>query len=341
MRDAISLLDQLFTASEGPISTQAAVDLLGMFTTEAVADLFDAFLTRSDAAILALVAAAVAQGKDLGELVTQTIEHAQLLLHLQILGDEPILRSLPATVVERIRRQAGAFQTDQLLEAVQVLARTRFQLRSVIDAQVLVEVALLELARMDELRPLGELVARVEALGRRPSAPAVVGSSAEAAGPPPQRGRGGVRPGPGPAPAPGPLGEPHLRMAQSDWPRLANEQGGPCGQLLAHLSPVALSGNEVLLGWTDEGKPADTAGLEEALRAAEAFLTTSLGRPVRVRFRPAQDAAPAEEEQGEAAPPVEEPPTGPSPRQGWPRANQHILRRAAEMFEGTIEAGDT
>jgi DNA polymerase III subunit gamma/tau len=329
MRDAISLLDQLSTASEGPLSTHAAVDLLGMFTTEAVADLFEAFLARSDAAILELVSAAVAQGKDLGELVTQAIEHARVLLHLQVLGDDASLRSLPAAEVERIRRQAGAFQTDQLLEAVEVLARTRFQLRSVIDAQVLVEAALLGLARMDELRPLSELVARMEALGRRPSSPAAAGPSAGAARP-------------DPAPPSGPLGETHLRMAQGYWPRLANEQGGPSGQLLAHLSPVTVSGNEVLLAWTDEGKPEDTAGLEEALRAAEVFLTTNLGRPVRVRFRPAEDAEPVEEEQGEAAPPAQEPPAPPGPpsRQRRPRANQSILRRAAEMFGGTIEEGD-
>jgi len=347
MRDAISLLDQLSTASEGPLSTHAAVDLLGMFTTEAVADLFEAFLARSDAAILELVSAAVAQGKDLGELVTQAIEHARVLLHLQVLGDDASLRSLPAAEVERIRRQAGAFQTDQLLEAVEVLARTRFQLRSVIDAQVLVEAALLGLARMDELRPLSELVARMEALGRRPSSPAAAGPSAGAARPDPagptQRGREGAPPhGPRPAPPSGPLGETHLRMAQGHWPRLANEQGGPSGQLLAHLSPVTVSGNEVLLAWTDEGKPEDTAGLEEALRAAEVFLTTNLGRPVRVRFRPAEDAEPVEEEQGEAAPPAQEPPAPPGPpsRQRRPRANQSILRRAAEMFGGTIEEGD-
>jgi DNA polymerase-3 subunit gamma/tau len=338
MRDAISLLDQLSTASEGPISTQAAVELLGMFTTEAVTTLFDAFLARGDAAILELVSTAVAQGKDLGELVSQAMEHARVLLHLQVLGDDRSLGSLPPADAEHIRRQAGAFPTDQLLEAVEVLARTRFQIRSVVDAQVLVEAALLELARMDELRPLSELVGKMEALSRRPPAkPAPPSAGGE--GPRPE----GARPRASRPPQPaGPLGESHLRMAQGLWPRLANEHTGVSGQLLAHLSAVAASGNEILVAWDDEGKPEDTAGLEQALRAAEVFLTTNLGRPVKVGFRPAEEGEPAEENEEEAPPPAGEPPAqrGRPGRPRRPPAKESILRRAVELFEGTIEEGD-
>lgn len=335
MRDAISLLDQLHAAIEGRITRQATTELLGLVAAETMADLYGALLERDDAAVLRLLTEAVAAGKDLGEVVTQAIEHARVLLHLRVLGDDPTLGSLPEEEAQRLHQQAQALRTDQLLHAIEVLARTRFQLRNTIDAQVLVEAAFLELARLDELRPLSELVSKVEALGRRA---ARAGASAAEASPGPgasaptsARAGGTARES-----ASGALGETHLRMAQALWPKLANEAQGLAGQLLTHLSPVAVSGNELLVAWNQEEKPEDASGLEEALRAAGEFLTTSLDRPVTVRLQSAQEESVPEEGEPEGEPDAR--PPGPPARR--PPLNEGLVRRAVELFEGTIEEGD-
>ena len=330
MRDAISLLDQLHAASARAVTREAAIDLLGMLPTEAVIDLFQGFLERDDAHILHVVTDAVSQGKDLGELVTQAIEHARILLHVQVLGDDPVLATLAQEQAERLRRQAQAFQVDHLLHAIEVLASARFQLRNVVDAQVLVEAALLELARLDELRPLSELASKVEALGRKVASPSTTSPVTSGTSPPAPTTR---------AEQAGPLGQADLRMARGLWPELANQVEGLPGQTLAHLAPVAVSGDQLLVTWNDEEEPEDTSSLEGALEAAGVFLTTSFGRPVSVRLQPASgapaDDAPVEEQ--------EETSTGrgrSASRRGRHPANDAIVRRAVELFEGTIEEGD-
>ncbi len=330
MRDAISLLDQLHAASDRTITREAAIDLLGMLPTEAVTDLFQGFLDRDDAHILQLVTDAVSQGKDLGELMTQAIEHARILLHLQVLGDDPVLGALLPEQAERLRRQAQAFQVDHLLHAVEVLASARFQLRNVVDAQVLVEVALLELARLDELRPLSELASKVEALARKVTSASAAPPLASPASPSAPTTR---------AEQVGPLGQADLRTARGLWPELANQVDGVPGQTLTHLAPVAVSGDQLLVTWNDQEEPEDTSGLEGALQAAGVFLTTSLGRPVSVGLQPVvggpPDDAPVEEQ--EEAPSRHR--ESASHRRRHP-ANDAIVQRAVELFEGTIEEGD-
>jgi len=331
MRDAISLLDQLHAATEGTLTRDAAIDLLGMLPTEAVTGLFQAFLDHDDAHILRLVTGAVSQGKDLGELVTQAIEHARVLLHLQVLGDDPALGSLPPGEVEGLRSQARAFSVDQLLQAIEVLARARFELRNVIDAQVLVEATLLELARLDELRPLSELASKVEALGRR------AGGGAPAASPP-ATSAGPAKAGPRPpatAESGGPLTSAHLRMVQGFWPELADRVDGPAGEVLAQLSPVGVSGGELLVSWNEQGEPEGMGDLGEALAAAGVFLTTRLGHPLKVRLQAKDEGAlrgEGDEEPAERA--------GPTGRHRRPPANERIVHRAVELFDGTIEEGD-
>lgn len=341
MRDAISLLDQLHAALEGTVTREAATELLGLVPAETVTALYQALLERDDAAVLRLIGESAAAGKDLGELLTQAIEHARTLLHLQVLGDDETLRALPEGEADRLRRQAESLQTDQLLYAIEVLARTRFQLRNTIDPQVLVEAAFLELARLGELRPLGELVSKVEALARRPAGAAASGGSGTA-----PRGSAAGRPASASTPAAprerqpifGPLTETHLRMARALWPRLADAAEGRAGQLLAHLNPVAVSGGELVVAWNDEGPPEETEDLEEALRAAGEFLTTGLGRPVTVRLqRPRGEVVEEEEAEPETEPGSPEPRR---PERSRPPANEGLLRRAVELFDGTVEEGD-
>jgi len=331
MRDAISLLDQLHAAVEGTITREDAAEILGLVSTEAMVGLFQSFLEHDDAAVLHAVAEAVAQGKDLGEFLAQAIDHAQVLLHLQVLGRDPVCDVLGPEEAERLRDQARNSDTDQLLQTIEILARTRLQLKNVIDGQVLVEAALLELARLGELQPLGELIQKVEALSRGEGA-AAKGSSGNSAKPAStlrdQRTRKNEsRKASALVPA-------DLRRVSSFWPDLANEVEGLAGQLLTHLRPAGVSGNELLVTWNDEGRLEDTSVLAEALEAASTFLSTRLDRTVTVRLQPAEDVPEAEDEVGTTG-------AGASRQsRGATRVDEPIIHRAVELFGGTVVEGD-
>src|SRR5205085_4759868 len=74
-RDAVSTLDQLTAATEGTITVQSVLQLLGAVEEEALFRLCDLIVDRDTAGALTFVEDLSEQGHDLGRLVIELIEH--------------------------------------------------------------------------------------------------------------------------------------------------------------------------------------------------------------------------------------------------------------------------
>ena len=88
-RDAVSTLDQLAAATEGKVTVQAVLQLLGAVEEEALFRLCDLVVDRDTAGALIFVEELAEQGQDLGRLVTDLLEHLRHLLLVQHLGEVP------------------------------------------------------------------------------------------------------------------------------------------------------------------------------------------------------------------------------------------------------------
>jgi DNA polymerase III subunit gamma/tau len=102
-RDAVSTLDQLAAATEGKVTVQAVLQLLGAVEEEALFRLCDLVVDRDTAGALQFLEELAEQGQDLGRLVTDLLEHLRHLLLVQHLGEVP--DSLPVT--EETRERGG------------------------------------------------------------------------------------------------------------------------------------------------------------------------------------------------------------------------------------------
>ena len=111
-RDAVSTLDQLSAATEGKVTVQAVLQLLGAVEEEALFRICDFVVDRDTAGALTFVEELAEQGQDLGRLVTDLLEHLRHVLLVQHMGEVP--DSLPLTDETRERLRA---QANQLSEA--------------------------------------------------------------------------------------------------------------------------------------------------------------------------------------------------------------------------------
>src|SRR5439155_23616322 len=121
-RDAVSTLDQLAAATEGAITVQAVLQLLGAVEEDSLFRLCDAIVDRDTAGALVFVEELAEQGQDLGRLVSDLIEHLRHLLLVQHMGHVP--DSLPVTeeTRERLREQANQLPEATVLRLVDLLA---------------------------------------------------------------------------------------------------------------------------------------------------------------------------------------------------------------------------
>ncbi|GIW72094.1 MAG: hypothetical protein KatS3mg102_1636 [Planctomycetota bacterium] len=203
MRDAQSLLDQAVAlaaepdrgsgaAAGGPLVLRAErlEAALGMAPREQVRALLEAVARGALPEVLAILDGLYERGLDPLELVAQTARLVRDCLVLELAGAEAGARLLeePAEA-EGLAGLAARLGRERALAALGALAELEQRLRGARDDRVLVELCLLELARLGEVLELEAVLARLEALEARlggsagPAAAPAAGGAAVA--PPP------------------------------------------------------------------------------------------------------------------------------------------------------------
>jgi DNA polymerase-3 subunit gamma/tau len=233
-RDAVSTLDQLSAATEGKVSVQAVLQLLGAVEEEALFRLCDLVVDRDTAGALALVEELAEQGQDLGRLVTDLLEHLRHLMLVQHLGEVP--DSLPVTeeTRERLREQANQLGEPTVLRLCDLLAVAVDDMRQGGDPRLPLELALVKVARPAADVERESLAFRIEQLEARGTPMSAAAEPTSAATQPPQ-----------PAVESPPV---ELEQLQDAWQRTVlpavEQKGGiPTASLLREARPAGLAGD--------------------------------------------------------------------------------------------------
>ena len=267
-RDAVSTLDQLTSATEGQVSVQAVLQLLGAVEEEALFRLCDLVVDRDAAGALNFVEELAEQGQDLGRLVTDSLEHLRHLMLVQHTGDVP--ESLPVTdeTRERLRAQANQLPEAAVLRLCDLLAVAVDDLRQGADPRLPLELALVKVTRPGADLERESLAFRVEQLeqhGAGPGAPAA--PRAEEATP--------AAPQPPPEVEQPPVELEQLRDAWSRTILPAVEQRSiPTASVLREAQPTELAGDKLTVEFPAAAsfhrrlaeEPKNATVLEEALR---------------------------------------------------------------------------
>jgi DNA polymerase III subunit gamma/tau len=166
-RDAVSTLDQLAAATEGAVSVQSVLQLLGAVEEEALFRLCDLVVDRDTAGALTFIEELSEQGQDLGRLVTELLEHLRHLLLVQHMGEVP--ESLPVTeeTRERLRAQANQLGEAAVLRLCDLLAVAVDDMRQGGDPRLPLELALVKVTRPAAELSGESLAYRLELLEQR------------------------------------------------------------------------------------------------------------------------------------------------------------------------------
>src|SRR5438309_1190813 len=159
MRDGLSILDQVLSFGEGPVTAQRVREVLGLIPEEMYGELLRLVAERDTKAVFPLVARLVDAGADLGEFVAGAGETLRAVL-LAGLGGEP--EGLTEGFQGLVRQYASRLPPPDVVRLLAVLSELETQLRTSGNARLAVELLLLRWAMMGRTV---ELQAVIEALG--------------------------------------------------------------------------------------------------------------------------------------------------------------------------------
>ena len=252
-RDAVSMLDQLASATASQVTVQAVLELLGTVEEEALFRLCDLVIDRDTAGALTYVEELSERGHDLGRLVLDLIEHLRHLMLAQHLGDVPASAATSAEARERLQAQANQLGEATVLRLVDLLAVAVDDMRQGGDPRLPLELALVKVTRPASDLSRESIAFRLERLeqGETTTARAPAPQVTEAPEPPdeaePTSEVESER-------VPVPVGAPSLEISQLQeaWARTVlpavEERGGiPTASLLREAHPADLSGDTLTL----------------------------------------------------------------------------------------------
>jgi len=195
MRDSQSILDQLVAFSDGALKVDDVHTVLGLVSEEQIARLVDDFADGNVGDALTMVDELFSEGHDVGEFLDQVIGYLRDVLVSNTCGSDSSLIDRSEEARARMTEQAAKLNLDTWMYALHVMSEVKKRARENVQSRVLLEMAVMKLARLEDLKPLSEIAQRIASLeqlvsaGRLPAGPAP-----QAAAPPPQSPRPASRP---------------------------------------------------------------------------------------------------------------------------------------------------
>jgi DNA polymerase-3 subunit gamma/tau len=263
VRDALGLLEQVAALGSGKVEARGVTRALGLAPSETFTRLAGVLADHDATGALGLAASIVAEGADLRRFVADAIEFfrgvflARYAPNLEEIVDEP------AEVLGEWRAQARLLEGAEVLRAVEVLGEALGALREGREERLVVELALLRLARPetsidaaslasrldrveDRVRRLGEeTVAPGPSEEPRPAPPPTAPAAAPAA--PPRARKAAKAPVPAAAPASAEERRPPAVLELGLVERVRKEAGPRRHAIFRDCRPAAVEGNRLIL----------------------------------------------------------------------------------------------
>jgi DNA polymerase-3 subunit gamma/tau len=164
MRDALSLLDQVMSCSDGPVTHDQVLNILGVVDRRALTDMVDAVLVGDIARVLARIQQVYERGQDLKKLFTDLLIHMRNLLVIK-LGDPAMsIVDLPESEIDLMREQVRRHSAGVLNQVFKMLYREEALVRLAAQPRLAIEMVLMQICQIKPALPMDELIGHVEAL---------------------------------------------------------------------------------------------------------------------------------------------------------------------------------
>ncbi|QEL15213.1 DNA polymerase III subunit gamma/tau [Limnoglobus roseus] len=169
MRDSQSLLDQMMAFSDGHLTAEKVHSLFGTASDDRISQLADAILKGDVKTGLEEIHTAASRGMQLGELIDQLVDYWRGMMLLLTAGPKFGEISATPALLEKMKAHAATRNLDTILAGIDILAATKQKIRGSTHVQVLLELAVVRLSRLDELLSVGQLAAAVLNNGPAPA----------------------------------------------------------------------------------------------------------------------------------------------------------------------------
>jgi len=170
LRDAQSALDQVIAFSGPAVTEEQARTILGVIDRDLILDFYAAVRGRDYGRLVDIVETLFEKGHQPVQFLEDLMAYGRDLLLVSVLADPQRHVAGGAEEIQALRVQASQFSEDELLRILELMTREEQRIKNSTHPRFLLEALAIKLARLSDLKPIEELIARVDrqASGRPP-----------------------------------------------------------------------------------------------------------------------------------------------------------------------------
>lgn len=292
MRDSQSLLEQLLAFGGGDvIKAEDVHTMLGTAGAGRLLDLLEHLVKRDTPAALVDLQNAISQGVDVGQLGEQLMGTFRDVMAVLVGCQSDMMLHIPVSEYEQLVEYGQQWGLETVMAASQILDQTVTRMKQSTQPNVLLEIAFVRIASLEDLDSLGELIAELKtqtpAVGRTPaqnrSRPVKKKAPPETAEQNVQR-SDAKEPNPSESPTASVI---TAETAETLWKNAISQIGGITEDFAGQYESIAISAPNRLVVTFRPKYNSGKAFCERPERQShlEKALTGLAGQPIRAEFR--------------------------------------------------------
>jgi DNA polymerase-3 subunit gamma/tau len=183
MRDAESTLDQLISFSGDKIEEADVLSMFGLAAESQILNLSKAVLAGEIQTALTLLNELAQNGKDLGRLLSDLLNHFRNLLIFQISRGDLNLLEVSEAEIAALKEQSALANAESFTRILEVFADAELNLRDTASKKIFLEVALLKAIEARDAINLDSVLKQLNQLRSGGSSPSIAAASSSVAVP--------------------------------------------------------------------------------------------------------------------------------------------------------------
>ncbi len=164
MRDALSLLDQVISGSDGAVMHEFVLDILGSVDRTSIVELVDALISGDVRAMLAKIDEIYINGQDLHQVYNDLLAYLRDMMVVKVANAPGKLINLSETEIQALTRQADTVSEAHLAWVFEQLYRDEITIRLSPHPRMAMEMVLIKFGEMKPVVPIDMLIEKLDLL---------------------------------------------------------------------------------------------------------------------------------------------------------------------------------
>ncbi|WP_432662203.1 DNA polymerase III subunit gamma/tau [Wukongibacter baidiensis] len=145
VRDALSILDQCISFTEGSLTYEKVIETLGMVTDEFLFKLTKSIYEEDSKKAMELIDELVNSGKDISQFIKELINHFRNLMMTKMTESLEEVIDISVENIERLKEQGKEFEFNTIIRIINILAQTEAEIKWSSQPRVLLELAMVKI----------------------------------------------------------------------------------------------------------------------------------------------------------------------------------------------------